>query len=1408
MRFATLIFLVLVSAAFPGYAKTPDSYKSLEDIPDFVDVQAMSSKQNFMKQLQTRLYERLLPLPKHISFADESGHVTRERLEQLKKLAADHIARQQKNWLSPADLNEDGTITLDELAKHADVQFKYARRLYDLAVRHNDQAQDQLEKIYVDMFKDDPVDPDPMEFFGLWILPFVALDLNHDAQVTPAEFKRPEDISMEQFAGQAIRDFESLLSLSQEGQKISVEDIGHAALAAYNTVDLNNDKNVSSAEIRYYYRTVHRNERKRQCALPSLKDTDGPLYAIRLGWPEALTSVDFHNDRRLQHTYYAHVEVEKQTVPINLVLQTDRPIVWRFKGDVANINKVIVLAPAQSDWKKFYDRINAGTIGITPEKVVFARSDCWKTKKLPLNATKPVIAKRMKSYSDDLHYMLERKPYLVEFTQSATHVRFHSSPGVTFDTRLVSDAFRKPPDYDQTYWQRFLDWKPGGYTELNLDDVHLGAYATALKVMPNWAGLAQLQADGIISELNYDDKGKRAVFMLHDHLPDFVGTHSGAGLRNIIFIREHEGLTIPILPERNKPRGSSICVMTQQSEIVFGNAHSCSQTALAYISKHKQSFETRAGHPVYLRLPTLLPSMVAYKDSLEISFVADEKRCLEEYGAAYREKCLIPEEWLQSSLPAGAVSIDPLVEINVTWKDPSTLVVTPAENGQWLPLTTMEVTINLDRLGLPTKTLLNGQRVFTTHFQTAYFKYSLDDVVLTPHETDSDLTLLYAKIQSNYPLDDIQVSAHLVPAGSILPDEHIQNMDVAEDYMGIATKLEHPHDALYLSMDETKGTLNGVLRNNVLNLPYTHLRVFEPASMSVFSPFETVWMTLPSFIEPELPQTFHELQNRAIDGEAQAQFELGQLYAQGQDVPKSLVKARTWLTKASEQGHLAAQVELGRALFLTNYPYGRHKYAEFEAHYWLSQAAQKEHKVAQYLLGKMITKHLDYTSKDYLDDATYWFEKAAAQNYIPAILELAEIYEKGRGVGVDHAKAYSFYTKAATLGDLLAQAHVARSEYLGLGVRRSILSAYQKAQHVLEQADRSQLDVRDVAARLIASILLDMYPLTPENQTDHTRMIVSKLLDDFKKPFVRMWIVDQLPGIRDTVVQDYQSLDIPIADRVVKAQSLETSDLPELRLVQAKVLMNKGYKDKPLNKQRGVNNYRKQYLIDAVNLLDPLIEDKVLAKDALPLLISLYLSNDDKKTAWDLLLHMLFDRYWPLEEVAIPFAYYLEYTGYDSARDLYKMAGSMSDVQRLDFKKFRDIGSYEASLQKNIQNHPNQAWVYENYARFLLVQKGDYKKSVTYAIKGLKLQDSVSMRRLIGSAYAVNAALIYKRERGITPEVNKFMKLAHELTVTRWSMMVECGMYCADLNALAEAYFVRAYKTLIEHEKEKQKVPL
>jgi len=113
---------------------------------------------------------------------------------------------------------------------------------------------------------------------------------------------------------------------------------------------------------------------------------------------------------------------------------------------------------------------------------------------------------------------------------------------------------------------------------------------------------------------------------------------------------------------------------------------------------------------------------------------------------------------------------------------------------------------------------------------------------------------------------------------------------------------------------------------------------------------------------PKDNPVIRELRAKATAGDANAQNNLGFLYADGRGVPKDDALAVAWYRKAAEQGHAGAQYNLN-----TMYAYGRGVTKDNTAAVaWLRKAAEQGHTTAQLNLGVRYQNGLGVPKDDIL----------------------------------------------------------------------------------------------------------------------------------------------------------------------------------------------------------------------------------------------------------------------------------------------------------------------------------------------------------------------------------------------------------------------------------------------------------
>ncbi|MBM4152381.1 MAG: sel1 repeat family protein [Kiritimatiellaceae bacterium] len=121
--------------------------------------------------------------------------------------------------------------------------------------------------------------------------------------------------------------------------------------------------------------------------------------------------------------------------------------------------------------------------------------------------------------------------------------------------------------------------------------------------------------------------------------------------------------------------------------------------------------------------------------------------------------------------------------------------------------------------------------------------------------------------------------------------------------------------------------------------------------------------------------TTANLEKKAKQGDAQAQYELGMAYATSNGVPQDYKLAIKWMRSSAEQGNPKAQNALGNVYF------------------------------------KGQTVPQDY------QEAAKWYRLAAEQGYASAQFNLGSCYASGSGCVLDVIQAYAWYNLAAAQGD-------------------------------------------------------------------------------------------------------------------------------------------------------------------------------------------------------------------------------------------------------------------------------------------------------------------------------------------------------------------------------------------------------
>ncbi len=174
---------------------------------------------------------------------------------------------------------------------------------------------------------------------------------------------------------------------------------------------------------------------------------------------------------------------------------------------------------------------------------------------------------------------------------------------------------------------------------------------------------------------------------------------------------------------------------------------------------------------------------------------------------------------------------------------------------------------------------------------------------------------------------------------------------------------------------------------------------------------QTFEQSLAAYERKDYRTAFAGFKKLAEQGDADAQFSLGVMYADGQGVPKDEQQAVVWYRKAAEQGDALAQYNLGNM-----YANGRGvPKDEQQAVAWYRKAAEQGLASAQYNLGLMYANGRGVPKDD--QQAVAWYRKAAEQGHASAQVMLGGMYDQGWGVPRDEQSAYFWWLLASAQGD-------------------------------------------------------------------------------------------------------------------------------------------------------------------------------------------------------------------------------------------------------------------------------------------------------------------------------------------------------------------------------------------------------
>jgi uncharacterized protein len=174
----------------------------------------------------------------------------------------------------------------------------------------------------------------------------------------------------------------------------------------------------------------------------------------------------------------------------------------------------------------------------------------------------------------------------------------------------------------------------------------------------------------------------------------------------------------------------------------------------------------------------------------------------------------------------------------------------------------------------------------------------------------------------------------------------------------------------------------------------------------------------------------------AEQGDADAQYNLGAMYGNGQGVPQDYKEAVKWFRLAAEQGFAIAQSNLGAM-----YEKGTGVPQDYkEAVKWYRLSAEQGFANAQHNLGVMY--HTGQGVPQDYKEAVKWYRLSAEQGIADAQSNLGVMYHTGQGVPQDYKEAVKWYRLAAEHGLGLAQTNLGLMYAKGQGFLQNYTLAH------------------------------------------------------------------------------------------------------------------------------------------------------------------------------------------------------------------------------------------------------------------------------------------------------------------------------------------------------------------------------
>ncbi|HHO77080.1 MAG TPA: sel1 repeat family protein [Deltaproteobacteria bacterium] len=217
------------------------------------------------------------------------------------------------------------------------------------------------------------------------------------------------------------------------------------------------------------------------------------------------------------------------------------------------------------------------------------------------------------------------------------------------------------------------------------------------------------------------------------------------------------------------------------------------------------------------------------------------------------------------------------------------------------------------------------------------------------------------------------------------------------------------------------------------------------------------------------------IRRSAMNGDVYAQFKLANIYFEGRGVEQDDVEAAGWFLKAAQQDHVEAQFILG-TLYEKGDGVGRD---DAQAYQWFSNAASQGHNRSIIMLEsdkwqEYIRKHnsgrdgrgdqIDPDREEITSEHVEKYTQKAGQGDVDAQYNLAIMYYHGEGVERNLEEALYWFHKAAEQDDTEAQYNLGFMYGRGEGIRRD---QEQSMQWFMKAAQQGHAGAQEIVGKML-----------------------------------------------------------------------------------------------------------------------------------------------------------------------------------------------------------------------------------------------------------------------------------------------------------------------------------------------------